>query len=109
MESLFVAIEDAVVGIGESLRGDIQGDKDGAIVLLENILQRLYHFNTIFILNSNYLQTHNPVSMVESVIQYDDISDSDVDSIVIQCNDMGNSLYYYAITKQSYSFNLNHV
>ena len=61
MESLFVAIEDAVVGIGESLRGDIQGDKDGAIVLLENILQRLYHFNTIFILNSNYLQTHNPV------------------------------------------------
>ena len=96
-----MAIEDAVVGIGESLRGDIQGDKDGAIVLLENILQRLYHFNTIFILNSNYLQTHNPVWW--SVIQYDDISDSDVDSIVIQCNDMGNSLYYYAITKQSYS------
>ena len=56
-----MAFEDAVVGIGELLRGDIQGDKDGAIVLLENIVQCLYHFNTIFILNSNYLQTHYPV------------------------------------------------
>ena len=42
MESLFEAIEGAVVGIGESLRGDTQGDKDGAILLLENILQRLH-------------------------------------------------------------------
>ena len=47
MDMLFEAVEGAVTGIADSLRENPHGDKDGAILLLENILQHLYHVNTI--------------------------------------------------------------
>ena len=47
MDTLFEAVEGAVTGIADSLQKNPHGDKDGAILLLENILQRLYHINTI--------------------------------------------------------------
>ena len=44
MDGLFYAVERALTALNSSLCSN-PDDIDGAILLLENILQRLYHFN----------------------------------------------------------------
>ena len=45
MDDLFCAIEQAVTEITRSLNLNFDGDTEGATLLLENILQRMYHLN----------------------------------------------------------------
>ena len=51
-EELVSALEEAVIGVAESI--DPHGDLDGAILLLENILQKVYRLNGIMANNGSY-------------------------------------------------------
>ena len=44
MDGLFYAVEQALTALNSSLCSN-PDDIDGAVLLLENILQRLYHFD----------------------------------------------------------------
>ena len=48
MDALFEAVEGAVTGIADSLRENPHGDKDGAILLLENILSSICITSILF-------------------------------------------------------------